>query len=145
MSVSVPGSRVPTNIHQLYSGLVIFLATLSAVVFLITRGTDAGDLAVVVGLAGPVIGAFFVIGPITAARNTAERTSSTIADVQAAVEKVRRQTDGELDARIREHTATALREVLAEHELVPVETARSLLSPSAATLTRDSVPNGGPK
>ena len=80
------------------SGLV-FVVSITAYVVLELYGGDTGG---VLTLAGPILAALFVTG--TLGREQAR--------IHEKVERVEKQTNGVLDARIREQTAAAIREVL---------------------------------
>lgn len=92
---------MPTSRAVLLVGLVAFLAVLAAYVALTVAGFDAS------GLVSSVV---LLLGAVGIGAHNEVRSRG----LAQGVDKVRRQTNGELDDRMREHTENAVRTTLRE-------------------------------
>lgn len=101
---------------------VVFLGALAAVVALHVTGHADGTSAVV-ALAGPVLAAVYVttaVGDrVERTRDQVSKTQDQVAKTHEAVGRVEAQTNGVLDARIREQTKQAMTELLREQNTPP--------------------------
>lgn len=79
----------------LIAGVVVFVASLGALVFLQAKGLGTAEL---IALAGPVVAALLVTGHVS--RVTGEQNQQ--------IERIERQTNGVLDERIKRQTIAAL-------------------------------------
>lgn len=102
----------PKGTPQLIAGVVVFLATLAAFVYLTAMGKDTTTL---VTLCGPTVAGLLVIGH--QARTTAAQNAHLEQQTEQ-LQTITRQTNGVLDGRIKSGAKAAVTEALQEAGII---------------------------